>query len=195
MPQTANNLDLFEVLSAMQKDIRRGNERQAMQWALELIPAYEAACWNRLVTIAHEDVGLADPFVLVALPTMRETYMEMRTRGDGGACLVLANAILMLARAPKCRLADEFQCVVRDDHANWPPERVPDYALDKHTAAGKRMGRGVDHWLTEGTHLDNVTTDVPNPYTEEAARRWRAGARGPDWPARKTKAAQTSLFD
>ena len=44
MPQlwTEGGYVLGEVISALQKEIRRGNEQEAMYWALELVPKYEA---------------------------------------------------------------------------------------------------------------------------------------------------------
>ena len=35
-PNTPGGYDLFEVLSALQKEIRRGNEYNAVYWAAEL---------------------------------------------------------------------------------------------------------------------------------------------------------------
>ncbi len=53
---------LDEVVSALQKCIRRGREEEAMYWALEMA---ESGCgkylWRRLMIIGAEDVGLADP--------------------------------------------------------------------------------------------------------------------------------------
>lgn len=60
-----------EVKSALQKDIRRGNEDNAMYWAMEIANEYVVfkaggkASWswlvNRLKIICYEDIGLADP--------------------------------------------------------------------------------------------------------------------------------------
>jgi len=36
MPQTTRGYDIYELLSALQKDIRRGNEYEALFWAAEL---------------------------------------------------------------------------------------------------------------------------------------------------------------
>ena len=50
-----------EVASAMQKEIRRGHEREALFWATELdLAGYGDYVWKRLRIIASEDVGLAD---------------------------------------------------------------------------------------------------------------------------------------
>jgi hypothetical protein len=34
---------------------------------------------------------------------------------------------------------------------------IPDFALDKHTAAGKRLGRGAEHFFAEGIKPENET--------------------------------------
>ena len=38
---------------------------------------------------------------------------------------------------------------------------IPDYALDKHTYRGKKMGRGLDHFFAEGAKLENQTVEDP----------------------------------
>ena len=101
---TQTNFPLDEVISALQKDIRRGNEAQAMYWALELIPRFEAYLWRRLCVIVNEDIGIANPTLLLLVPTQRALFMEFREAGrDGSARLVLANTILLLCRSDKSR--------------------------------------------------------------------------------------------
>ena len=43
---------------------------------------------------------------------------------------------------------------------------IPDFALDKHTAAGKRLGRGAEHFFAEGIKLENESGE--DPYRELA---------------------------
>jgi hypothetical protein len=38
---------------------------------------------------------------------------------------------------------------------------IPDCALDKHTARGKRMGRGDEHFFAEGIKLENEVGEDP----------------------------------
>jgi hypothetical protein len=38
---------------------------------------------------------------------------------------------------------------------------VPDFVLDKHTAAGKRLGRAAEHFFAEGIKLANESGDDP----------------------------------
>jgi hypothetical protein len=61
--RTKHNYDAFEVVSALQKCIRRGLEEDALYWAYELAESrnknYSSWLWTRLKVIACEDVGPA----------------------------------------------------------------------------------------------------------------------------------------
>jgi hypothetical protein len=48
---------------------------------------------------------------------------------------------------------------------------VPDWAFDQHTQKGKRMGRGLDHFRSEGAKLVPPPT-ADDPYEDEAYRLW-----------------------
>jgi len=192
---------LDEVISALQKDIRRGNEEQAMFWAMELLPRFEMYLWRRLLVICNEDIGIANPDILTQLPHLRAQFFEFRELGKDGTCrLILANAILLMCRSPKARTADHFQRVVTQA---WMSERqtraIPDYALDKHTRQGKALGRGFDHWVDVGCILGNPG-DVDDPYAERAQALWRAGKdAAPKWGKRSARSGdevtQLGLFN
>lgn len=194
--------DLFECISALQKDIRRGNEKEAMYWAMELIPKYEGYLWRRLVVIVNEDIGLGKPELLAIIPALRDQFFEFRSRNKDGTCrLILANSILLMSRAPKSRLADEFQRVSSQAFIQGEKLPIPDYALDNHTRAGKRLGRGVDFWLEHGCLLANPAA-LDNPYKNEAERLWAEGKTdAPVWGNAKSKkkakssSPQKTLFD
>jgi len=134
---TRNGYAMHEVMSALQKDIRRCNERDAVFWGLEMAPNFESALWHRLVVISHEDIGLANPLVFTAIPTMRDEYFRLRTKSNSGCWLVLVNAVMLLCRSPKSRLADDVFATVHGEAHNavYRPE-IPDYALDGHTLRG-----------------------------------------------------------
>ena len=44
---------------------------------------------------------------------------------------------------------------------------VPDYAYDKHTLKGKRMGRGMKHFFSEGAKINNIS-EIEDVYAESA---------------------------
>ena len=74
--QTVGGYAFYEVLSALQKSIRRGLEEDALFWATELyLSGYEIQAWRRLCIIASEDIGLANP---PAFTEVRNLYLEWK---------------------------------------------------------------------------------------------------------------------
>ena len=70
--KTVHGLAVHECISAMQKCIRRGLEREAMEFAVELGHTSKyIAGWvgSRLQIISHEDVGLAAPELIPLVET------------------------------------------------------------------------------------------------------------------------------
>jgi replication-associated recombination protein RarA len=187
--------DTYELASAVQKCIRRGKERDALHFAMRLVPKDERFLWIRLETIAHEDIGLANPIATLLISQWSRTFFYFRAMNrNGSARLVLANAVCLLARSPKSRLADHLQCCVSDDVARGIQLPIPDEAIDKHTKAGKRRGRGVKHWLTEGCVLNPAPSAEFETYREEAEERWLRGVEKLDWSG-KPQSATGDLFE
>jgi replication-associated recombination protein RarA len=176
--KTQNDYLLLEVISALQKEIRRGNERNALYWAFELIPKYEAYLWRRLQVISHEDIGCGSPLVIIFVRCASADYFDFRSRRgqDGAAKLALTNAVVLLCRSEKSRLADHLQCVVQDDRERGLRLEIPDYALDRHTGKGAKMGRAWQHWFEEGCQLNPQPSNENDKYRREAEERWQAGA-------------------
>ena len=162
---TPQGYDFFEAASAMQKEIRRGNEERAMYWALELGYRYPSYVWYRLCTIASEDIGPADNSIVLLISALRDNYILCAKKSARpGERIILAHAIIALCRAPKSRVADDL-CVVVSHQIESEKVKleIPDYALDFHTKRGRQMGRkiddaGWDHWYDEGCKL---TAEVP----------------------------------
>ena len=161
--KTVGEYDLYEVMSALQKTIRRGDRDAALYWATELyLSEYESHAWRRLLVIASEDVGLADPMVFVQIRLLYDTWVERKKEGD--AKLYFVDAVLRLVNATKSRITDSATITFFEGerlHKN-----IPDYALDIHTEAGKRLGRGYSHFFTEGAKLESIT--IPDPYESQA---------------------------
>ncbi|MBI5035590.1 MAG: hypothetical protein HZB51_34290 [Chloroflexi bacterium] len=190
-PPTKNNYVLGEVISALQKEIRRGKEKEAMFWAMELIPQFEVYLWKRLIVIVNEDIGIANPTVLLLVPLNRDLFFEMRSvdngAGNGSARLILANTILAMCRSEKSRISDHFQCVVNQERRHGKLIEIPDYALDKHTRRGKALKRGAEHFVTEGTKLANASQSVTDPYETDAKKWWTSPKfiKDDEWGTRK----------
>lgn len=195
--RTKNGYDPFVCLSAIQKAIRRGEEELSMYFALEMsLSGYWSWVRNRLRIVAYEDVGIADPeAVTLALGALKDVN-EMKKGKNDSWRLALSTAVLALARSKKSRIADHFQAAVMDDLENNEPLEFPDYVYDKHTLKGRKLGRGIGHFLAVGGKLENEN-DLHDPYKDRAAQYWIKEERKEkgyeDKPAKE--GGQAGLFD
>jgi replication-associated recombination protein RarA len=174
IPATNSGLPAMACISALQKCIRRGMERDAMEFAVELMhtsKAFHSMVCNRLEVICHEDLDTLAaphvfPFVAASLAASRDRY----TKSIGEARLMVGNAIRMMCRAPKSRAGCHFGAAIglRSMLEGFAPE-IPDYANDMHTMRGKALGRGLDHFRKEGAKLVPPPTE-PDEYEDEAYR-------------------------
>ena len=164
---TSTGLPADEVISTLQKSIRRGEVRNAVLCALDLSatsPELDTYLWDRLHVIAVEDVGFGNPqaiAVIVALDTARQRYDA--TSHDRS--LFTIHAVRLLAESAKDRSNDELANVARAELDSGGRAEVPDHALDMHTLRGQQLGRGIEHFLIEGARV--------SPELESRERRWR----------------------
>jgi replication-associated recombination protein RarA len=171
--RTRGGFVIDEVASALQKTIRRGQERQAIFWATELdLTGYGNYAWKRLRIICSEDVGLAWPDGPTVIRALYENWQETRKAEKdrplerSTAVLFLVHAVSLLARAPKSRLVDNA-CVVFYSGVRAAMDMdIPDYAIDHHTARGRKLGRALATAYDESYRLENRTID--DPYAAEA---------------------------
>jgi replication-associated recombination protein RarA len=185
---TVNRHSLPEVVSALQKCIRRGLVDDALYWAVDMsLTGYDEYCWKRLRIMASEDVGPAEPHLPATIAALYATYTELKKKKDDRHApqrLQLVHAVILLAQARKSRVVDHALIHHFGNHAQLERE-IPDCALDKHTIRGKAMGRGAEHFFAEGIKLAN---EAGEDHYKELARatltRCKAGA-----------AAGAGLFD
>ena len=185
---TVNGHSLPEVVSALQKCIRRGLVDDALYWAVDMyLTGYDEYCWKRLKVIASEDVGPAEPHLPATIAALYATYTELKKKKDETHApqrLQLVHAVILLAQARKSRVVDHALIYHFGNHAQLKRE-IPDCALDKHTLRGKQMGRGFDHFFAEGGKLVNEVGD--DPYKELARETLTKGKAG--------QAVGAGLFD
>lgn len=153
IPRTKGGYELRDAASALIKEIRRGNEEEAFFWCWELSKSFPNYIWKRLLICAVEDVGLADPNVIVQLNALANAWHLCRTWQKKGTIEedFMAQAVLVLCRAPKSREVDDFKnhCMEQfyKDRDKGVRKSVPQYALDGHTSEGKKKGfSDVDWW-------------------------------------------------
>ncbi len=176
-PRTIHNQEAHACISALQKMIRRGLEREAMEFACELSHTSKGfSTWvaNRLEFIAHEDVGLAAPEIIPLVRLCCQQAKEWYDAKDMGRWRTpIGTAIRALCRAPKSREGDHFQAAIglKSELEGYVPS-IPDWCWDKHTIKGRKMGRGIDHFRAECAKLSPAPAEK-DPYEDEAYRLWK----------------------
>ena len=195
--ETTNKYDYFEVLSALQKTIRRGEEENALFWAFELLESgYKEQMTNRLITIAYEDIGVeSKESVLLALRAI-DDFNKFFPKNPFQLCL--ATAIMAMCRAEnKTRDADYLQAKILYERRQGKKIDIPDVALDKHTIRGKIMKRGVEHFIKEGCKL--LPKDCSNEeYKKMAKEAWEWSERTKNRlfePNKEKEKTNGTLFD
>jgi putative ATPase len=117
----------YDQISALHKSVRGSAPDAALYWLTRMLdggadPLYLG---RRLVRMAVEDVGLADPRALRVALDACETYERL---GSPEGELALAEAALYMAIAPKSNAAyvafGAAQGLVRDDASRPVPERL-----------------------------------------------------------------------
>jgi hypothetical protein len=144
-PPTARGYQVYEVVSALQKAIRRSNPEEAVYWAMEMHKSgHDAWLWKRLREITAEDIGPAER----DLPAQIDVLQRWCKERKGAGTMAMVQAVILLATAKKSGIACFMAMRAGSDHH----ERleIPDHALDQHTRRGKAMGRGKTHFVEEG---------------------------------------------
>ncbi len=158
-----------QVISALQKEIRRGHAENAALLAYEMAitsPEMEDKLWQRLLVISVEDVGFGEPGAPVMLNAL---YQMLQTfdRGLGERKLFAIHAVRYLCRCPKDRASDEMiNWILLEAERGGARPVIPEYALDKHTAAGQAMGRGDRHFWEVCTQLHPELPDRDLTYRQ-----------------------------
>ncbi len=182
-PPTHRGNDAYQVVSAVQKMIRRGLEEEALFFALELDQSgYSAWLWRRILICASEDVGIGDPLAVLTVRALFENWQDERKRDKKAqGALFLTHAVIVLARAKKSRIADSAYIALGDAA---PPRPIPDCAMDGHTRAGRQMGRSWEFFFTDSGLLADPETgeltedgSTPDLYRERARQVLERGRR------------------
>ncbi len=131
----------YDTISALIKSIRGSDPDAAVYWLAKMLEAGEDIRFiaRRLVILASEDVGNADP---AALPLAMATAQACEYVGMPECRLNLAQAVLYLACAPKSNAViaavDAAIADVREDRT----VPVPVHLRDAHYAGAERLGHG-----------------------------------------------------
>ena len=154
---TKHGYDFYEVASAFQKAIRRGEEDDALFWGIELYETnYKSYVWKRMVIMCSEDVGLGEPSCIVQVMALKQSFDFLFQMKDYGAMkLPFIQAILVLVKSRKSRYIDHA-ITVYWDKIEKERRNFHDYVFDNHTRRGKSMGRDLRFFYNESCKITNA---------------------------------------
>lgn len=131
----------YNLISALHKAVRGSDPQGALYWLARMIeggedPRYLA---RRMVRMATEDIGLADPGALSFTIAAAETYERL---GSPEGELALAEAAVYLATAPKSNKVYEAWGAALEAARNSPAAKVPLHLRNAPTGLMKELGYG-----------------------------------------------------
>ena len=179
---------LDEVASALQKEIRRGDEEAAVYWGLLLQSETPFYAWKRVLITAAEDIGVGDPVAVQQVCALAQAWWQCKQKSRYVSEHHLTMAILLLCRAEKSTEVEDLQSLVLEqigliDKGRRRP--MPDYAVDGHTKRGRARGLGKtwDDW-----YGDRIRFGIrPNGYS------YRLWELKPEWKPKDLDALLAQL--
>jgi len=131
----------YDCASALIKSVRGSDADAGLYWLARMLEGGEDPLFlaRRLVILASEDIGNADPrALLVATAAMQATQFV----GLPECQLTLAQAVTYLALAPKSNACTLAIAAARKDVREQEVIPVPRHLQDRHYAGAKRLGHG-----------------------------------------------------
>lgn len=147
----------YDTISAFIKSVRGSDPDAAIYWLAKMIEGGEDPRFiaRRLVILAAEDVGLADP---AALPLADAAFSAVERIGMPEARLILSEATLYLATAPKSNSATVAIDEATRELRERPTLEVPLHLRDTHYHGASSLGHGAgyryphdypSHWVEQ----------------------------------------------
>ena len=155
----------YDLASAFQKSMRGSDPDATVYWLARMIAGGEDPRFiaRRIAVCAAEDVGNADPTATVLAASAVQVVEFV---GFPEAQLVLAQAAIYVACAPKSNAAASALWEATADVQSKPLKPVPKHLRDSHYAGAKKQGFGVGykypHEYPEG-FVPQVYLPPPSP--------------------------------
>ncbi len=131
----------YNLISALHKSIRGSDPQAALYWLARMLEGGEDPLYlaRRLVRVASEDVGLADPQALVQAMAAKEAVHFL---GMPEGALALCQLTVYLACAPKSNALETAYNEARADAVRTSHYKVPPVIRNAPTRMMKEMGYG-----------------------------------------------------
>jgi putative ATPase len=134
----------YNLISALHKSLRDSDPDASLYWLARMLAAGEDPLYiaRRLIRVASEDIGNADPAALSVAVAAKEAYHFL---GSPEGELALAQCACYLATAPKSNAVYRAYGKARMDVEEAPMAPVPLHLRNAPTPLMKDMGYGVGY--------------------------------------------------
>jgi len=145
----------FNLISALHKSIRNSDPDAALYWLARMIESGEDPLYiaRRMVRMASEDVGLAEPSALSITLAAKDAFHFI---GPPEGYLALAQAAIYLSLAAKSNALYRAFGAVREDVERTEADPVPLHLRNAPTGLMKNLGYGKDYQYAHD-HQEKVT--------------------------------------
>ena len=153
--------DHYDVVSAFIKSIRGSNVDAGIFWLARMLEAGDDPRFiaRRLIILASEDIGMADPQALVVAVAAAQAVDHV---GLPEAQLNLAQAVVYLAQAPKSNGSAVAIWNARSDIRQGVDVEVPAHLRDAHYAGAEVLGHGTEYRSPHDEQLDEKASSKKN---------------------------------
>ena len=155
LPYDKSGEEHFNLISALHKSVRNSDPDAALYWLARMLESGEDPLYlaRRMVRMASEDIGLAEPGALAVTIAAKEAFDFI---GPPEGYLALAQAAVYLALAPKSNALYRGYGEVREDLERTIAEPVPLHLRNAVTGLMGHLGYGKDYQYAHDAE-DKVT--------------------------------------
>jgi putative ATPase len=145
-----NGEEHYNIISALHKSVRNSDPDAALYWLARMLEAGEDPLYvaRRVVRMAVEDIGLAEPNALALCMAARDAVHFI---GMPEGNLALAQAVVYLSVAPKSNALYAAYGAVQQDVEQTAAESVPLHLRNAPTGLMKGLGYGKDYQYAHDT--------------------------------------------
>jgi len=158
----------YNLISALHKAVRGSDPQASLYYLARMLVAGEEPLYllRRIVRMASEDIGLADPNALVQCLAAKDAYDFL---GSPEGELAIANAVLYLATAPKSNAGYKAYGAAaraaRETGSLMPPKNILNAPTKLMKSVGYGKGYAYDHDADEAFSGDNYWPEEMEPQT------------------------------
>ncbi|NQZ85188.1 MAG: hypothetical protein HRU03_05720 [Nanoarchaeales archaeon] len=163
--KTKNNYPADQVVSALQKEIRKGNFENAVFYTLEMLESGErfvTKFWERMVVVVVEDIS--DNDCIVQIKSLKDTFFDLKDTKPWDKDMQAIKAVKILCEAKKDRIVSEIYDYMKIQRNQGYKLDIPEYAIDMHTKKGKELNLNYLDFLQRSSKIENQIGNKDKKY-------------------------------